>query len=104
VLPTFLLLLVKVPVVATFPVIVVCPLITTSALNVTFFVVITMFSGTGSGFQNDCEKYNEATLHGWRILRFTTNHIKSGYAVQTIQRMLQSANQEATQEDLKEVC
>jgi very-short-patch-repair endonuclease len=26
----------------------------------------------GSGFIKDCEKYNEATLMGWKILRYTT--------------------------------
>lgn len=25
----------------------------------------------GSGFQADCEKYNAATLAGWRVFRFT---------------------------------
>ena len=27
----------------------------------------------GIGFINDCEKYNEATILGWRILRVTTS-------------------------------
>ena len=30
----------------------------------------------GSGYLKDCDKYNLATLQGWRILRFTTNHIE----------------------------
>ena len=25
----------------------------------------------GAGFEDDCEKYNEATRLGWRVLRFT---------------------------------
>ena len=29
----------------------------------------------GSGYLNDLEKYNTATLMGWRILRFADNYI-----------------------------
>lgn len=47
---------------------------------------------TGSGFQADCEKVNEAVLMGWRVLRFTSTHIKSGVAVQTIERMIRSGD------------
>ena len=40
--------------------------------------------GTGSGgrhvrfhgFRNDCDKYNRATQLGWRVIRFTSEHIK----------------------------
>lgn len=39
---------------------------------------------TGAGFEADCDKYNKATLMGWRILRFTNTSIKSGVAVQCI--------------------
>lgn len=42
----------------------------------------------GKHFQSDCEKYNEATLLGWRLLRFTSNQIKYGYAVQVIEKAL----------------
>jgi very-short-patch-repair endonuclease len=35
----------------------------------------------GSGFVADCEKYNEAALLGWTVLRFTGEHIKSGEAL-----------------------
>ena len=27
----------------------------------------------GAGFEDDCEKYNEATRLGWRVLRFTSS-------------------------------
>lgn len=30
----------------------------------------------GDGYIKDCDKYNLATLHGYRLLRFTTEHIK----------------------------
>lgn len=36
---------------------------------------------TGSGFTSDCEKYNEAVLLGWRILRVTADMVKKGEAL-----------------------
>ena len=42
----------------------------------------------GSGFEKDCEKYNEATLHGWRILRFSGSMVKRGEALRAIERAL----------------
>ena len=40
----------------------------------------------GKGFEADCEKYNEAALDGWTVLRFTGTHIKDGRALQMIER------------------
>lgn len=40
----------------------------------------------GKGFESDCEKYNEAALAGWRVIRVTGSHIKSGVAIQLIER------------------
>lgn len=37
---------------------------------------------TMTGFNADCEKYNTATLMGWRVLRVTDRHIKSGEALE----------------------
>ena len=42
----------------------------------------------GSGFDKDAEKYNEAALFGWRVLRVTSTHIKSGEALAWIVRAL----------------
>jgi hypothetical protein len=48
--------------------------------------------GTAAGtrparaFAADCEKYNEATLRGWRVLRVTGAHVKSGAAVEWLRR------------------
>lgn len=42
----------------------------------------------GSGFEEDCVKINEATLLGWRVLRFTTGQVNSGYALCVIERAL----------------
>lgn len=38
----------------------------------------------GEGYLRDCEKYNAATLSGWRVFRFATSQIVSGYALRTI--------------------
>lgn len=40
----------------------------------------------GAGYEKDAEKYNTAALDGWTVLRFTGNMIKSGLAIQQIQR------------------
>lgn len=31
----------------------------------------------GSGFEDDCEKYNEATAAGWRVFRLTTGMLSN---------------------------
>ena len=46
----------------------------------------------GQGFENDCEKYNLATIMGFRILRFTGDMIKSGLALRTIEEVLNENN------------
>ena len=43
----------------------------------------------GNGFEKDAEKYNAATVMGFRILRFTPAMITSGYAIATIKAALQ---------------
>jgi len=43
----------------------------------------------GKGFTEDCIKYNEAAILGWRILRFPTQMIPSGEAVGVIERALE---------------
>ena len=40
----------------------------------------------GSGFVKDMEKYNEATFHGWKVLRFTTGDVKSGAAIKFLKK------------------
>lgn len=39
----------------------------------------------GSGFMKDCEKYLEATLLGWRVMRLSSEQIK----VPILERMIQ---------------
>jgi len=42
----------------------------------------------GAGFTADCEKYNMAALQGWKVLRFTGEHIHRGDALVMIERAL----------------
>ena len=43
---------------------------------------------SGAGFAADCEKLNEATILGYRVLRFTPEMVESGVALKTIERAL----------------
>ena len=45
----------------------------------------------GSGFQADCIKYSTAAVMGWRVLRFTTDQVKSGMALQMLQQAIEGA-------------
>lgn len=42
----------------------------------------------GKGYEEDCYKYNEAALLGWRIFRFTPKMIRSGEAIRYIEMAL----------------
>ena len=42
----------------------------------------------GQGFTDDCHKYNEAQLLGWRVLRVTAGMVRSGDALRLIERAL----------------
>lgn len=42
----------------------------------------------GQGFISDTDKYNQATLQGWRVLRYTSAAIQSGQAVSEIEQIL----------------
>jgi hypothetical protein len=42
----------------------------------------------GRGFENDCAKYNRATLLGWRVFRFTPAMINQGEALETLKEVL----------------
>ncbi len=54
-----------------------------------------VFSGgrhvRGQGYESDCEKYNEAQLLGWMVLRFTPGMIKRGKADQVIEKAIRKA-------------
>jgi very-short-patch-repair endonuclease len=40
------------------------------------------------GFTADCEKYNAASLLGWRVLRYTTRMVTDGYAILEVMKAL----------------
>lgn len=42
----------------------------------------------GAGFIADCEKLNEATLLGWRVIRVTPQQVENGKALALVQRAL----------------
>ena len=43
---------------------------------------------SGTGYTNNLEKYNEAVMLGWKILRFTPEAVKSGRAIQIVRVVL----------------
>jgi len=43
----------------------------------------------GYGFEKDCEKYNEAALEGWLVLRFTGGMVRDGRALSIIKRAME---------------
>jgi very-short-patch-repair endonuclease len=51
-----------------------------------------VFSGgrhtRGLGFTKDCEKYNFATLAGYSVLRVTPEHIKTGIALEWVEKAI----------------
>jgi very-short-patch-repair endonuclease len=45
----------------------------------------------GVGYEKDCEKYNEAALRGFAVLRVTTGMVKDGRALQVVERAIQAS-------------
>lgn len=43
---------------------------------------------TGSGFHKDCEKYNLALEHGYRVLRFTSTMVSNRSALDQVARVV----------------
>jgi very-short-patch-repair endonuclease len=42
----------------------------------------------GAGFIADCEKYNAAAESGWMVLRYAVDQIKSGDAINQVERII----------------
>ena len=42
----------------------------------------------GKGYIGDMEKYNAATMMGYQVIRFSTDQVKSGHAIQQIEKMV----------------
>jgi very-short-patch-repair endonuclease len=45
----------------------------------------------GAGFEKDLDKYAEALVLGWRVLRVTPKQVNDGRALQLIERILRQA-------------
>lgn len=50
---------------------------------------------SGVGFTLDCEKYNEATILGWRVLRVTGEQVKNLQAFEWTRRFIDVSQQTA---------
>ena len=46
----------------------------------------------GRGYESDCEKYSEAALRGWRVLRVTPAMLRDGRALAMLGRALPAAD------------
>lgn len=44
----------------------------------------------GLGFHNDCVKYGEAAILGWRVLRLDSKLVKSGEGIEMLERLIES--------------
>ena len=42
----------------------------------------------GKGYIGDMEKYNAAVMLGYQVIRFSTDQVKSGHAIQQIEKMV----------------
>lgn len=47
----------------------------------------------GNGYEQDAEKYNAATLAGWRVLRVTKGMIRDGRALVLLEQAFSSAEE-----------
>jgi hypothetical protein len=46
---------------------------------------------TPEGFENDCEKYNEAAFYGWKVIRVTSKMVNDLRAINTLQKFIESS-------------
>ena len=51
----------------------------------------------GQGYSRDLEKYNLATLHGWRVFRFTTQDVTTQKAIAFISAVMDNNRRELQQ-------
>jgi len=42
----------------------------------------------GKGYEEDCRKYNLASIEGWKVLRFTSDMVRRGEAIKILRLML----------------
>lgn len=43
---------------------------------------------TGKGYENDCEKYNQATILGWRIIRVFPETLMTTNTIEMIKQLI----------------
>lgn len=55
----------------------------------------------GRGFEQDCEKYNAATLMGYRVFRFTTGMVERGEALLLLEQVLKGKCM--TEKDMEQI-
>ena len=53
---------------------------------------------TGAGFQKDCEKYNLALEHGYRVLRFTSTMVSNRSALNQVSRVVRGKTRKSKSE------
>ena len=53
---------------------------------------------TGAGFHKDCEKYNLALEHGYRVLRFTSTMVSNRSALEQVARVVRGKPRESKSE------
>jgi len=44
----------------------------------------------GKGYEKDCEKYAEALIAGWRVLRVTSGMVEDGRAIDLLKRLFRT--------------
>ena len=44
----------------------------------------------GAGYRADCEKFAEAAIQGWRVIRCLPEHVSNGQAAQWIERAMRN--------------
>lgn len=47
----------------------------------------------GNGFIDDCIKYNQAAFLGYKVFRFTSEHVKSGEAIRLVAKLIPVASE-----------
>ncbi len=47
----------------------------------------------GAGMRKDADKYNQAAIMGWYVLRFTGDMVKDGSAIQTVKDALKAVKE-----------
>ena len=50
----------------------------------------------GKGFEEDCEKYNQAAILGYHVLKGSTQQVKSGKLIADIEQMIKALGKVAT--------